>query len=60
MSNWYLDYHHALQLRLLGLALVFGVLWPGLCLLVIAGSRLARRVTWRPELRPRVPRGYET
>ncbi len=40
MDNWLADYHHALQFRLLGLAVVFGLLWPGLAL-VIGGFRSA-------------------
>jgi hypothetical protein len=60
MSNWYIDYHQALQLRLLGSFLVFAVLLPGVYLLVTAGSRLAKRVTWRVAPRTRISRGYET
>ncbi len=33
MSNWFNVYHQALLVRLAGLALIFGVLWPGLWLL---------------------------
>ena len=60
MSNWYVDYHQALQLRLLGLFLVFGILWPAVCLMVIASSKVAKHVTWRGAPRERIPRGYET
>jgi len=44
MSNWFANYHHVLLLRLLGLAVVFGVLWPGLWMLLAIGSRSARRL----------------
>ena len=30
MTNWFADYHNMLLLRLLSLAVVFGVLWPGM------------------------------
>jgi hypothetical protein len=60
MSNWFIEYHDALQLRLLGLVLVFGVLWPAACLLVTAASRLATHATSRAPSGPRIPRGLET
>jgi hypothetical protein len=44
MNNWLIDYHHALQLRLLGLLIIFGVLFPALCLLVAVGRGLAKRL----------------
>jgi hypothetical protein len=44
MNNWLIDYHHALQLRLLGLLITFGVVIPSLCLLVAAGRSLAKRL----------------
>ncbi len=44
MSNWFNVYHQALLVRLAGLALIFGVLWPGLWLLFSMAFRLAQRV----------------
>jgi hypothetical protein len=44
MNNWLIDYHHALQLRLLGLLIVFGIVFPVLCLLVAAVRSLAKRL----------------
>ena len=44
MSNWFNVYHQALLVRLAGLALIFGVLWPGLWLLFGMAFRLAQRV----------------
>jgi hypothetical protein len=45
MSNWYSPYHEALLERFLGLALIFGVLWPALWLpLATAWRRTKRRV----------------
>jgi hypothetical protein len=46
-NNWLIDYHHALQLRLLGLLIIFGVIFPGLCLLLAAGRGMAQRVVRR-------------
>jgi hypothetical protein len=43
MSNWFNVYHQALLVRLAGLALIFGVLWPGLWLLFNMAVRLAQR-----------------
>ena len=40
MSNWFNIYH---QVLLAGLALIFGVLWPGLWLLFSMAVRLAQR-----------------
>ena len=60
MSNWSIDYHHAQLLRLLSMVIVFGVLWPSLCLVFEAGSRLARRVAERATRRPRITRGQMT
>jgi hypothetical protein len=42
MTNWFADYHNMLLLRLLSLAVVFGVLWPGLILLLGFGLRSER------------------
>jgi hypothetical protein len=47
MTNWFAGYHDMLLLRLLSLVVVFGVLWPGLWLLLGIGSRLARRLAGR-------------
>ena len=47
MSNWFAGYHDMLLLRLLSLAVVFGVLWPGLWLLLGIGLRSARRLAGR-------------
>jgi hypothetical protein len=47
MSNWFTNYHQALQLRALSLIVVFGALCPGLGLLVLAGRRLTGRLTRR-------------
>jgi len=50
MTNWFADYHNMLLLRLLSLAVVFGVLWPGFWLLLGIGLRSARRLaarSWR-------------
>jgi hypothetical protein len=47
MNNWLIDYHHALQLRLLGLVVIFGVVFPVLCLLATAGHRMAKRFAAR-------------
>jgi hypothetical protein len=41
MSNWYIDYHRALELRLLGIGVMFGIVWPILLLLVTGARRLA-------------------
>jgi len=57
MGNWFADYHHALQFRLLVLVFVFGVLWPGLAL-VMNGLRsvgLRARLMWNDA---RVSRGH--
>jgi hypothetical protein len=43
MSNWFNIYHLALLVRLAGLALIFGVLWPGLWILFSLARRLALR-----------------
>jgi hypothetical protein len=43
MSNWFNLYHQALPVRLASLALIFGVLWPGLWLLFSMFRRLAQR-----------------
>ena len=47
MTNGFAGYHDMLLLRLLGLAVVFGVLWPGLWLLLGIGLRSARRLSRR-------------
>jgi hypothetical protein len=47
MTNWFADYHNMLLLRLLSLAVVFGVLWPGFWLLLGIGLRSARRLAGR-------------
>jgi len=44
MSNWFNVYHQALLVRLASLALIFGVLWPGLWLLFSMAFGLAQRV----------------
>ena len=44
MPDWFAGYHDMLLLRLLGLAVVLGVLWPGLWLLLGIGLRSARRL----------------
>jgi hypothetical protein len=43
MNNWLIDYHHALQIRLLGLLVIFGVVFPVLCVLATAGHGMAKR-----------------
>jgi hypothetical protein len=43
MTYWFADYHHMLLLRMLSLAVVFGVLWPVLWLL-LAGIRSATHI----------------
>ena len=43
MSNWFNVYHQVLLVRLASLALIFGVLWPGLWLLFSMAVRLAQR-----------------
>jgi HAMP domain-containing protein len=48
-NNWFLDYHLALQFRLLGLVVIFGVVCPALCALVGAGRLLARLIARRVE-----------
>jgi uncharacterized membrane protein len=40
MQNWFSDYHHFQLLRLLSMAVVFGVLLPMLCVLIWVGSKL--------------------
>jgi hypothetical protein len=45
MTNWFADYHHALLLRSLMLAIAFGVLWPGLWLVLGVGYRSQRHFT---------------
>jgi hypothetical protein len=57
MSNWYLDYHHAQLIRLLSIGFVFGVLWPALCCLAIAGRGLAHRAATWTRHDTRIPRG---
>ena len=47
MTNWFAGYHDMLLLRLLSLAVVFGVLWPGLWLLLGIGLRTATRLAGR-------------
>jgi hypothetical protein len=44
MTHWLADYHHVLLVRLLNIAVVFGVVGPGLWLLFAAGSRSACRL----------------
>jgi hypothetical protein len=46
-NNWLLDYHHALQFRLLGLMVIFGIVLPALCALIGAGRLLARLIARR-------------
>ncbi|GEM_PF-4377416 len=43
MSNWFTDYHHILQLRLLVIAVAFTGFWLGLWLLLAMGFRPKRR-----------------
>lgn len=43
MSDWFIDAEYAYLVRLIGLLVVFGVLWPSLCLLVVAGRAIAGR-----------------
>jgi hypothetical protein len=43
MTYWFADYHHMLPLRILSLAVGFGVLWPALGLL-LAGIRWASHI----------------
>jgi hypothetical protein len=57
MNNWLIDYHHALQLRLLGLLVIFGVVFPALCLLVAVGRGLAKRLAQGAEYSTRSPQG---
>ena len=47
MINWFAEYHNMLLLRPLSLAVVFGVLWPGLWLLFGIELRSARRLSGR-------------
>jgi hypothetical protein len=47
MTNWFANYHHMLLLRLLSLALVFGVVGPGLWPLIAIGFQSARRLSGR-------------
>jgi hypothetical protein len=47
MTNWFAGYHDMLLLRLLCLAVLFGVLWPGLWLLLGIGLKSARRLAGR-------------
>jgi hypothetical protein len=47
MTNWFADYHNMLLLRLVSLVVVFGVLWPGLMLLLGFGLRSATRLSGR-------------
>lgn len=42
MTNWFTTYHHVLLLRLLGLAVLFGVLLPGCAVLVATTIRCFR------------------
>jgi hypothetical protein len=44
MNDWFIDWHHLLLLRFLSLVLIFGVFWPSLLLLWIAGRVICRRV----------------
>jgi hypothetical protein len=44
MTNWLVDYRRPLLLRLPGLAVVLGVLWPGLWLLLVIRVGSARRL----------------
>jgi hypothetical protein len=43
MNNGFNVYHQVLLVRLAGLLLIFGVLWPGLWLLFSIARRLAQR-----------------
>jgi len=47
MNNWFIDYHHAHLLRLLSLVIIFGIVWPSLCFVMVTGSRLAKRFAQR-------------
>jgi hypothetical protein len=44
MNTGFLNYHEALLVRLAGLALIFGILWPGLWLLVTIAIRTLRHI----------------
>jgi HAMP domain-containing protein len=58
MNNWLIDYHHALQLRLLGLLIIFGIVFPALCLLVATGRTLAKRLARAAEYAAHPPQGH--
>ena len=47
MSTWYSPYHEALLVRLLSLAIIFGVFWPVLWLLLATVVRLTRHFVRR-------------
>jgi hypothetical protein len=47
MNDWHTMYHEALQIRLVGLALILGVIAPGLWLLLDAAFRLRRQLPQR-------------
>jgi hypothetical protein len=58
MNNWLIDYHHALQLRLLGLLVMLGIVFPALCLLVAAGRTLAKRLARGADYSACSPQGH--
>lgn len=47
MSHWQIDYHYALQLRMLGLAVVFGLVLPGLYALAVLARGMIRKLAPR-------------
>jgi hypothetical protein len=57
MATWFTDFHHVLLLRLLSLGFVFGVLWPSVGFLAMAGSRLTMRCAERVIPKARIPWG---
>ena len=58
MSNWFNIYHQALLVRLASLALIFGVLWPGLWVLFSMAVRLAQRFFGTIGQNARLQRGH--
>lgn len=56
MSNWFVDYHHAQLLRLLSMVIMFGVVWPSLCLLFVACSKLRTHIAERMTAKARMTR----
>ena len=58
MSNWHSIYHQALLVRLVSMALIFGVLWPVLWFLFIAAWRLVRPFVRRFGQNTRLRQGH--